>query len=251
MKRNLFISIVTIIVTIIGIIIYVALFKGKNNNDVSKENAIKNPVNEVQTEEIEYTSDVKDIAALKETNGDIYAWITIPGTEVDFPILQAEEDDYYLNHTVEKTEGLPGAIYTNQVSGTDFKVPNTIVYGHNMKNGSYFGQLHLYEDEEFFNNNREICIYLVDRKLTFEIIMASKFNDSYLPEAYLMENQVGVKQFLDELANYAPNDQSSHFFTGYDMGKYNQIITLSTCVKGVEDERYLVVGRLAKVESYQ
>ncbi|SDI61331.1 sortase B [Pseudobutyrivibrio sp. 49] len=249
-KKDLIGCIAIVLVTIIGITIYVGIFKKDNSEEMPKD-AVSAPIEVVSVQKPEVTTDTKDIAALQSDNPDIYAWITMPGTTVDYPVLQSEEDNYYLNHKVDGTEGLPGSIYTNQIDGKDFQVANTVVYGHNMKNGSYFGQLHLFEDKDFFDNNREIDIYLSDRKLTFEIIIASRFNDSYLSDTYIMENPVGTKQFLSDLTAYEPDAESTHIIEGYDMGEYEQIITLSTCVKGVAEERYLVVGRLIKVEAYE
>ena len=88
-----------------------------------------------------------DFAAAQAVNPDVYAWIWIPGTNIDYPILQSETEDdaYYLNHTIEKKEGLPGTIYTEKYNGKDFSSPVTVIYGHNMKNGSMFADLHKYE----------------------------------------------------------------------------------------------------------
>lgn len=92
-----------------------------------------------------------DFAAAQATNPDVYAWIWIPGTNIDYPILQSETEDdaYYLNHTIEKKEGLPGTIYTEKYNGKEFSSPVTVVYGHNMKNGSMFADLHKFEDRAF------------------------------------------------------------------------------------------------------
>lgn len=237
------------IIFLIGLLVYIGLSK-------EEQKKLETPTEEITFEDnqveqvLQTTTDTKDIEALKEENSDIYAWITIPGTTIDYPILQSEEDNFYLEHKVDKTEGLPGAVYTNKIDGKNFAKANSIVYGHNMKDGSYFGQLHLYEDEYFFDNNREVYIYLSDKKLTYEIFMASKFKDIYLSEAYLMENAVGVQQFLDDLRTFAIEDESSHLAQDCSMGDWNQIVTLSTCVKGENEERYLVVARLVTVELY-
>ena len=197
------------------------------------------------------TTDTKDIVALQADNADIYAWITIPGTTLDYPVLQSEDDNFYLDHKADGSEGLPGAVYTNKIDGKDFSKSNTVIYGHNMKDGSYFGQLHLFEDEGFFTENKEIYVYLEDKKLTYEIIAASKFNDSYLPEKYLMDSAVGVKQFFSDLSGYASEDSTCHFTEDFAEVEDGQYITLSTCIKGENDQRYVVVGRLVTVEFYE
>lgn len=79
-----------------------------------------------------------DFAALKEENSDVYAWIYVPGTNVDYPVLQHPTDDaYYLEHNMDGSKGLPGCIYSESVNTKDFTDPNTVLYGHNMKNGKH------------------------------------------------------------------------------------------------------------------
>jgi hypothetical protein len=79
----------------------------------------------------------------------------------------------------------------------------------------------------------------------------SKFSDDYLSDKYMMNNTVGVQQFLADLMAFAPEAKTSHFAQEVNLGDWQQIITLSTCVKGVDEERYLVVGRLTTVEAYE
>lgn len=129
------------------------------------------PVEEPEEEQEEGAPKVEipiDFEALKEQNGDVYAWIRIPGTNVDYPILQHEEDNgYYLNHTIDGVEALEGSIYTENYNTKYFDDPNTVIYGHNMKNGSMFRTLHNYEDKTFFDENRVIYIYQPDRILEY------------------------------------------------------------------------------------
>ena len=75
-----------------------------------------------------------DFAALKEKNPDVYAWINIPGTAIDYPILQRENDNtYYLDHTIDHEEKTEGAIFTENYNNTDFEDPNTVIYGHDKR----------------------------------------------------------------------------------------------------------------------
>ena len=91
-----------------------------------------------------------DFEALQEINPDVYAWIQIPGTNVNYPILQSvtEADDYYLNTTIDGKAGYPGSIYTEKYNSTSFTDPVTVVYGHNMKEGTMFADLHKYTNSQ-------------------------------------------------------------------------------------------------------
>ena len=106
-----------------------------------------------------------DWEGLEAENPDIYAWIYIPNTNVDYPILQhPTEQSYYLDHNIDHSEGYPGCIYTHLRNNKDWSDPNTIIYGHNMRSGTMFASLHYYEDGEFFNNNRYVYIYNTEQQ---------------------------------------------------------------------------------------
>ena len=94
-----------------------------------------------------------DFDSLQKENPDIYAWITIPDTVIDYPIVQSSEDNaYYLNHSAEKTDSASGAIYSENYNKKNFDDPITLLYGHNMKDGSMFAGLHKYEEDTYFMN---------------------------------------------------------------------------------------------------
>ena len=102
-----------------------------------------------------------DFAELSSINPDIYAWIRIPDTQIDYPVLQREEDDtYYLRHNSSGRYAFAGSIYTEEANSRDFKDPMTVLYGHNMRDGSMFQNLHFFEDKTFFAEHPEFFIYM-------------------------------------------------------------------------------------------
>lgn len=89
-------------------------------------------------------------------NSDIYAWIYVPGTRIDYPVAQSQEsDDHYLKYNFKNEPEFAGCIYTEKANKKDFSDPNTIFYGHNMRNGSMFQNLHKFEDEAFLRNTKK------------------------------------------------------------------------------------------------
>ena len=96
--------------------------------------------------------------AAKE-NPDIYAWITIPGTKIDYPVLQSEEDNgYYLTHDQDGKENPSGALFTEDYNNKDFQDPITVIYGNNMEDGSMFGELDRYSDGRYMEEHPYIYI---------------------------------------------------------------------------------------------
>ena len=133
---------------------------GKGYQDLSEE-VKKEPEDEGSKSKVDIPI---DFAALKEKNPDVYAWISIPGTAIDYPVLQRENDNtYYLDHTIDHEEKTEGAIFTENYNNTDFEDPNTVIYGHDMRNGSMFKGLLDYRDKTFFDQNKEVLIYAVSR----------------------------------------------------------------------------------------
>ena len=102
-----------------------------------------------------------DWDALHAENPDIYAWIYVPGTRVDYPILQHPTDDnFYLNHNVDGSAGYPGCVYTEKMWNTKyFDDPNTVLYSHNLRSGEMFSTLHYFDDPAFFAGDHYIYIY--------------------------------------------------------------------------------------------
>ncbi len=203
-------------------------------------------------EEIEAEAErLYDFDELRETNEDIYAWLTVPGTDVDYPILQCETDNYYLNHNLDHSQGYPGCIYTNQVNAKDFSDLITVLYGHDMRStGAMFNSLHSYEDADFFAENPEIIVYTEDARLTYTICAASRFSDIYLPAYYEVTLADARNAFLEQVNAMADGDSISHTRQVEDVQENTPLIVLSTCIKNEPESRYLIVGKLTETAPY-
>ena len=110
---------------------------------------------------------------LIERNSDAYSWIYIPNTNISLPVMQsAEDDNFYLEHDIDKNYKFAGCIYSQSKNKKDYSDRVTVLYGHNMADGSMFANLHYYMDDEFFDTHRYIYIYTPDRRLTYEVVSA-------------------------------------------------------------------------------
>ena len=178
-------------------------------------------------------------------NPHIYAWIEIPGTQVNYPVLQHPTDDaYYLDHTVDGVSGLPGSIYTESVHPKDFTATNTVLYGHNMKNDSMFGSLHDYESQEFLDMNPYVYVYLPDRTIIYQIFAASRFSDAYLPDYCDYESEKGFLSYIEEIRTNAISEDKE-----LDVPFGSRILTLSTCIANDPTHRFLVEAVL--IDEYE
>lgn len=180
----------------------------------------------------------------EEQNKDIYAWIVVPGTVIDYPVLQhPEEMDYYLEHNLDGSKGRPGCIYTQRMNNKNWSDRNTVLYGHNMRVGTMFAGLHNFEDTDFFEENRYIHIYSEDgRVLVYEIFAAYAFSDAHILMTYDLHTDEGYQQYLDIIGENAK--KNGHFRQETEVSAEANIITLSTCIRGSSSQRYLVQGVL-------
>ena len=161
---------------------------------------------------------------------DIYAWIYIPNTHVDYPIFQDPVDNtYYLTHNVDGSEGYPGCIYTENYNSKDFSDPHTVIYGHNMRDTTMFSDLHLYEDQAFFDNHRYVFIYTEDgQTLVYKIFAAYQTNNSH----QLLNFDFSDPQTLLEYLQNTPlrMQEPCIYDDTTEFSEDDQILTLSTCV---------------------
>lgn len=189
-----------IVVCVLGVA-YIAIyyFRKDKNEDVYQK--VQKQVEEKKQEEDAEDEIPIDFASLKETNPDIYAWIEIPDTNVNYPIVQSADDDsYYLNHTIDGQEGYPGSIYTEKVNAKDFSDFNTVIYGHDMKDGSMFKDLHKFEDADFFEQHDKVTIYTENECKTYRIFAAVVYDDRHLMYSFDNNNISDRKAFLESLS---------------------------------------------------
>ena len=205
------------------------------------------PVEEPEPEPVSKVEIPIDFAALQQQNPDVYAWIQVPGTEVDYPILQSSnENTYYLNHTIDGEEKKEGANFTENYNTKTFEDPNTVIYGHDMKNGSMFQSIHKYMDRSFFDKNRDIVIYMPDQILRYKIFAAYLTDNRHLLMNYNFWSKDEYQQYLNSI--FSMRDMSAFIDTSMEVTNEDKIITLSTCYAGISTQRYLVQAVLVSIE---
>ncbi|MDE5892520.1 MAG: class B sortase [Acetatifactor sp.] len=183
---------------------------------------------------------VVDIKALQENeNEDIYAWIIVPGTVIDYPVLQDPERlDYYLDHNVDRSSGYPGCIYSQYLNSKEWDDPNTVLYGHNMKNGSMFAGLHQYEDPQFLEENQYIYIFTENYVRVYHIFGAYEFDNRHLLLTMDMNDPVDFAKYQVEVEGL--EGMKDHFLKDVPVSIEDKLLTLETCIANKPDKRYIV-----------
>lgn len=186
-----------------------------------------------------------DFISLQAENSDIYAWIRIPNTNIDYPVVQSMEDDsYYLNHDATKKYTIAGAIYSEMKNNKDFSDPNTILYGHNMLNGSMFQNLHKFRKADFFEQNKYIYIYVPNHILTYEICAAYRYDNRHILNSFNFSDNDIFAEYLEFVKNPKSMIVQKR---NVDLNINSKLLTLSTCI-GNHDYRYIVQGVLINDE---
>lgn len=213
-----------------------------NINDVVSEDALLYP----GAENYDVPDVTVDFDALQMENEHIYAWIIVPGTVIDYPVLQHPEDNsFYLEHNVDGSTGYPGCIYTESFNSKEWDDPNTVLYGHNMRDGSMFANLHNFEDGEFFEENRFIYIYTPEQVLVYEIFAAYEFSNVHLLVGIDTHNEENFGRYLEGI--YENEGMNNHFDESILVTAEDKIITLATCIAGKPNKRFLVQGVLVAI----
>lgn len=189
-----------------------------------------------------------DFEEMEKINEDIYAYIFIPNTNVDYPILQHSSDDsFYLNHNLDLSKGYPGTIYTEKCNDMDFGDVVTLVYGHNMLNGTMFASLHNFEEEDFFENNRYVFVYLPEKVIVYEVFAAVTYSDEHIMKSYNFGKQSEFERFMENM--YSAKDANAHFTDNITPAYEDDVLILSTCCSN-PNKRFLVCAvKQGSVES--
>ncbi len=176
-----------------------------------------------------------DFAKLVAKNKDIKGWIHIEDTDISYPILQGNDNSYYLNRTYEKEWLFAGSIFLDAANEPDYSDDHTIIYGHNMHNGSMFGTLDKFQKEEYRDEHKHVYVMRLDGKWDkYEIY------STYIADVddgtfdVFTENQQKYNEYVKLTTN-------KNYYTNTTAPEGENILTLSTCTEDSNDyKRYVL-----------
>lgn len=228
-------------------LVYYLYGESQSSGEYNKVLITKQPVQSVTNEKVD---NPVDFDALTETNDEIYGWIEISDTKVNYPIVQSKtNDEFYLKHSaVDKSYIASGAIYTELCNAKDFNDPITLIYGHNGYSDTMFTTLHNFENKEFFDEHEYFYIYLPGKQLTYQVISAFKYDDRHIMNTFNFLIPDDLEEFQATVTN--PDSSVKNVRTELDVpiDRDSKIIVLSTCITGQKAYRYLVCAVLVDVK---
>ena len=215
---------------------------GENNSSVSSVG--DNEKSENEESESGGESALSGYENLLKINPQILGWIAIPGTQLSFPLLQGEDNDYYLHHDIYGRESRYGAIFADCKANLYGGESNIIIYGHHMRNGGMFGSLEEYDSRSYYEEHPSFFLFLPEEEREYEIIAVLK-NDIYSrekePFQYYDYERIETKEMFDK---YCQGIKSHSLYdTGLAAEYGDELVTLCTCSYSGKDERLLIVGR--------
>ena len=179
----------------------------------------------------------QNILDLQAINADVVGWLTIGNTEIDYPFVWCKDNNFYLRRNINKEYAEAGTVFMDYRCERDFSLPNTILYGHHVKNDSMFGTLKNFDSKAFFDANQTGKIFLTDRVLELEIIafMNVKSRDKEVYKTEFGENDKAV--FFEYIKENAKHYRETEF------SETDMFVTLSTCSYESANARMVIVAK--------
>ena len=217
--------------------------KEENNQKELNDNLIETAIKDTENKDNDKNQlpITVDFKVLKEQNSDVIGWLYSENTPINYPIVQAKDNDYYLRRLIDRTYNQAGTIFADYRNNSDFNDYKTIIYGHNMKNETMFGTLINYKSQEYYNNHKEMYLYTENRNFKVEIVagyITSSESDIYKLPITNNTNEDLLKTAIGK----------STFKSQTKVTNQDKVLILSTCSYDFENARYVLLGVLREIK---
>lgn len=183
-----------------------------------------------------------DFLALRAINDDLVGWLYYEPLEINYPVVRGDDNEYYTHYTFEKEKNASGAIFMECLNKPDMSSYNTIIYGHNMRNGTMFGSLKkLLSDYSIIDENPYFYVFTEEKAYMYEIVsvyITNQTSDTY----NLVNNEEEQQEYIDYVKS------SSTWYWEKELKNTDKIVTLSTCHGLHSNNRTIVHGVLIAEE---
>ncbi len=247
-KLKKFILIILVLLLITGVI-YISCYLYNKNKD-KKENA--EILNHIEIDDTKITPQktemVLKVEELQKENNEIIGWIEIEGTNINYPVLQATNNSFYLTHNYKKEKSASGSLFLDKDFDLENGSSNYLIYGHRNKQGLMFEDLLKYAKEDFYKNHKTIKFTNNQEEAIYEILAVFYSRVYYKNEnnvfRYYYFINANDEQEYNEFVNEAK--KASIYDTGITAKYGEQLLTLSTCEYSQEDGRFAIVSKKIK-----
>ena len=233
-------------IILLSILIYSGIkifkwYKDKTNNNKIVEQIKNTVIIEENNEDGNEKGYTVDFNKLKEQNKETVAWIKVNNTNIEYPVLKADNNNFYLNHSFDKSKNSRGWIFADYKNKFDNTDKNIVIYGHNMRDGSMFGSMLNILDAKWYENeeNTNITLYTENEKCIYKVFSIYKIEneDYYIKTEFKNDNE--FEEFVKNLKKRSIKDFN------VDISKDDNILTLSTCAN---NNKYRIVLHSVRVK---
>ena len=214
-----------------------------NTNKELNEKLIKKGITVMESnsnnQEIEYESQTPidvNFSVLKQESEDIVGWIYIPDTPINYPVVQCNDNQYYVRRLIDGSYNAAGTIFMDFRNDSDLMDINTIIYGHNMKNDKMFGTLEKYKSQEYYDSHKVMYYFTAEKKYKVELFAGCNITV-----------ESNIYDLPTKINNYEKFKEKSDFKSDVVITEQDKFITLSTCSYNHEGARYIVMGVLREI----
>lgn len=245
-NKKFYILLIIIFITSISFIIYNKYNQSKNekiNEEVQEFISTNNDKNNSNSENIERIEKVKE---LQKENSDIVGWLEIENSNINYPVLQGEDNSFYMTHNYKKEYSVDGSIFLDKDYDWNIPSANLLLYGHNNRGSKeMFVDLMNYKDENYYKKHKIIRFTTNEEDAEYEIISVFLSRVYYKHETNVFRYYYFINAANEqEFNNYVKNSKKASLYNIDTTAKYgDQLLTLSTCEFSQEDGRLAVVAR--------
>ena len=212
----------------------------KLNNELMEKAIIETPNdNNDNAQENENILPISvDFSVLKQENEDIVGWLYLEDSPINYPVVQSNDNDYYLRRLVNGEYNIAGSLFMDYRNDSNLEDDNTIIYGHNMKNNTMFGSLQEYKSQDYYDNHKVMYYFTSEKNYIIELFTGYTISI----ESDIYDLSVIDSSKLEEWIS------KSDFESNTKVTEEDKIITLSTCAYEYDGARYIVMGVLKEIE---
>jgi sortase B len=185
---------------------------------------------------------IPDFAALKISTPDIKAWLSCENTLIDFPVVQGEDNDYYLHRLPNGESSVLGSIFMDYRHNEDFSDQNILIFGHHIKKGLMFGSLVNYKDQTYYEEHPLMMFYTPGKAYEIELFAGYVLDANHEIPPLNFKNEEDFDKYITELRNRSTFKSEIEPIFG------DKLISLCTCDYTFPDARFLVVGKLTEIK---
>lgn len=202
------------------------------------------PIPGTETQPVEESPITVDFDALLAQSGDVIGWLYSENTPINYVVARGSDNDYYLHRFIDGSYSVSGTLFADWLCSRDFSSRNTVIYGHNMKNGTMLASIHNYNQQQYYDEHPVMYLNTPEQDYKVELFSGfiTKATDSYTYTIGFVDDE----SFLTYIERMRAQ---SDFVSDVQVSADDSIVTLSTCTYEYNDARYVLMGKLVPIGS--